>query len=127
MSLILPTKRLSERRSLLGMGAIILEQLKSPREVSRLWEDVKRAYATDSAQRPGLLADDAVKNATRTPGPQSFTYEWFVLALDFLYIVGVVDIRDGRVSKGRVRDSRVAETSGTEPSTASREGGLGTP
>ena len=82
--MILPTKRLSEPRSLLGMGAIILGELSKPRDLSGLWEDTKRAYSADD--RHGM-------------GPQSFTYEWFVLALDFLYLMDAIVIEDGRVRK----------------------------
>lgn len=82
--MILPTKRLSEPRSLLGMGAIILGEISKPKDLSRLWEDTKRAYSEGSNE---------------SAGPQTFTYEWFVLALDFLYLIEAVAIEDGRVRK----------------------------
>lgn len=92
MSMILPTKRLSEQRSLLGMGALILQQLRTPKDISRLWEDVKRAYlaspSNQSAHKP-------------TQSAQTFTYEWFVLALDFLFLVDAISVEDGRVKKRR--------------------------
>ena len=84
MPLILPTKRLSEPRSLLGMGAIILDELSTPKDLSRLWEDIKHAYTeTDRFSK----------------GPQTFTFEWFILALDFLYILETISIEDGKIFK----------------------------
>lgn len=90
MSMILPTKRLSEQRSLLGMGALILQQLRAPKDISRLWEDVKRAYLASPSS-----------NGSKTQSAQTFTYEWFVLALDFLFLVDAISVEDGRVRKRR--------------------------
>ena len=84
MPFILPTKRLNEPRSLLGMGAIILDELSTPKDLSRLWEDIKNAYTEKDRY---------------SVGPQTFTFEWFILALDFLYILEAVAIRDGRICK----------------------------
>lgn len=101
MAMILPTKRLSEQRSLLGMGALILRQLKAPKDVSRLWEDVKRAYLVSS--HPNGSATEAMAEAA--PRAQTFTYEWFVLALDFLFLVDAISVEDGRVKKLRQQSS----------------------
>lgn len=98
MGMILPTKRLSEQRSLLGMGALILRQLKAPKDVSRLWEDVKRAYLVSSDPNGPATAEVASR-------AQTFTYEWFVLALDFLFLVDAISVKDGRVKKLRQQSS----------------------
>lgn len=68
--MILPTKHISIRYSLLGTGAIILEHLYQPRTVSSLW--------------------GAVSNM-----PEFATFERFVLTLDLLYIIGAVEIDEG--------------------------------
>ncbi len=68
--MILPTKHISTRNSLLGVGAIILEHLYHPRTVSSLW------------------------NAVSTM-PEVATFERFVLTLDLLYMIGAIEINEG--------------------------------
>ena len=68
--IILPTKHISTRSSLLGVGAKIIEQLYYPRTVSSLW------------------------NAVSTM-PEVASFERFVLTLDLLYIIGVVEMDEG--------------------------------
>ena len=76
--MILPTKRLGEDRALITIAAEVLEKLYEPKTVSRLWEEV-RLSRTD-----GL-------------GDSLITYDWFVLSLDLLNMLGVVDLRHGRL------------------------------
>ena len=78
--MILPTKRLGQDRALLVVGGEILGLLSEPKTVSRLWEEVKRARSS-RAGNPPLM------------------YDWFVLALDFLYAVSAVEIEKGRIRK----------------------------
>ena len=78
--MILPTKHLSEERALLGIGAEILRLLNSPKTVSRLWDELKH-----------------IKNG-RSSGP-TFTYDWFVLSLDLLYILNAIELERGRVRR----------------------------
>lgn len=68
--IILPTKHISIRNSLLGVGAKVLEQLYYPKTVSALW------------------------NAVSTM-PEVATFERFVLTLDLLYIIGAVEMDEG--------------------------------
>jgi hypothetical protein len=68
--MILPTKHISTRNSLLGIGATILVHLNSPRTVTSLWNSVSKA-------------------------PEIGTFERFVLALDLLYMLGAVEIQEG--------------------------------
>ena len=77
--MILPSKHLREDRALLTIGADLLQLLGEPKTVSRLWSDTKR-------QREGV-----------TP----ITYDWFVLALDLLFAMGLVVFERGRVQKTR--------------------------
>ncbi len=78
--MILPSKHLSERRALLTVGSEILGILDRPRTVSALWE------------------------AMRTPKDKArrrLTYDWFVLALDLLFLMDAVTLRDGLLLKLR--------------------------
>ncbi len=67
--MITPNKYLQTSHSILGQAAIILTLRKSGMSVSSLWDEVR--------------------------GQKKITYERFVLALDFLYTVGLVDLREG--------------------------------
>lgn len=74
--MILPSKHLPENRSLLSVGAAILPHLSHPTTVSDLWEQM-------------LL----VRAETRTP--PALRYDSFVLALDLLFLMGIVELHDG--------------------------------
>lgn len=79
--MILPTKHLSQDRALLGVGAEILQILTEPKTVSRLWDELKRNRgAFDSC---------------------SLTYDWFVLALDFLFLLNAIELEKGIIRKGQ--------------------------
>ena len=78
--MLLPTKTLSPTRSLLGVGASILRLLDEPKPVSRLWEDFKRR-----------------RSALR--GSPTITFAWFVLALDMLFMFGLIQFDRGRIAK----------------------------
>lgn len=80
--MILPTKRISAARSLLGIGAELLRLLEEPKTVSRLWDDFKKAP----------IALDV-----------SPDFESVVLALDLLFALGAIDYRQGRISRGQPR------------------------
>lgn len=74
--MILPNKHIDIKRSLLGLGARIIERLQRPRTVTSLWEEVR--------ELPGIG-----------------TFENFSLALDFLFIVGAVELREGLLQRQR--------------------------
>ena len=63
--MILPSKHLPQDQSLLGVGAVLLLELRQPQTVTSLWERVR------SVDQVG-------------------TFERFVLALDLLHITGVI-------------------------------------
>ncbi len=71
--MILPSKHLSEDRALVTVGGDVLAQLREPKTVSRLWSDLKRSRAT------------------------TINYDWFVLSLDLLFAMGLIDFASGRV------------------------------
>ena len=72
--MILPTKHIPEERCLLGVGARLLLLLDREQTVSGLW-DIEPPHAP--------------------PVP----FDWFVLALDFLYAVGAVEWHRGLIRK----------------------------
>lgn len=72
--MILPTKHISTRNSLLGVGAIIIKHLNYPRTVTSLWSDLSRL-------------------------PEVATFERFVLVLDLLYMIGAIDLKEGLLYK----------------------------
>lgn len=80
--MILPTKGLAADRALLSVGAEILRHLDRPKTVSRLWEQLRHRQSS-------LL--------------EAIPYDWFLLALDFLYSLGAVDFEDGRLRRARRR------------------------
>jgi hypothetical protein len=80
--MILPTKGLAADRALLSVGAEVLRRLDRPQTVSRLWEQVK--------QRKDTLTE-------------TIPYDWFLLAVDLLYLCGAVDFEDGRLRRNRRR------------------------
>ncbi len=78
--MILPTKRLSQDRALLYVGGQILGLLDEPKTVSRLWDELKQTRIARS--ETAML-----------------TYDWYVLALDLLYAVSVIEYDRGRIRK----------------------------
>lgn len=78
--MILPSKQLSATRSLISIGADILYLLNEPKTVSRLWTELQRAN-------------------TIKYGNVIITYDWFILALDFLYLIAAIELIEGRIHK----------------------------
>jgi len=77
---ILPTKHLREDRALISIGAELLSLLNEPKTVSRLWDELRRSRAD-------------------RPDSSSVPFDWFILALDLLYLLGTIDLERGRLSK----------------------------
>ena len=75
--MILPTKGVSPRRALVSLGADILRLLTETKTVSRLWDDFRKSKVTTT----------------------DVTFDWFVLSLDFLFLVGAVEFDRGRVRR----------------------------
>jgi hypothetical protein len=78
--MILPTKHVRPDRALIGVGAEVLEILKRPMTMSRLWDEIRG--------RRTLLTPNA-----------PIDYQWFVLSLDLLYVIGAVDLERGLVRR----------------------------
>lgn len=77
--MILPSKHLPQERALLTVGAELLTCLHQPMTVSALWQKVAQPHKGDEPSVNGW--------------PISF--DWFVLALDLLYTLGAVHLREG--------------------------------
>lgn len=78
--IILPTKRIKEENSLIGLGAILLDFLDRPKTVSQLWDKVKKRY---------IGAD----------GLSSIPFDWFILSLDLLFLINVINSQEGLITK----------------------------
>ncbi|HXW71010.1 MAG TPA: ABC-three component system middle component 6 [Methylocella sp.] len=78
--MILPTKHIRPDRALLAVGGELLGRLREPMTVSRLWDELRSRRGDPSE-----------------PAPVS--YDWFVLALDLLYMVGAVEFERGLIRK----------------------------
>lgn len=79
--MILPTKHLRPERALLTIGADLLRSLREPMTVSRLWDEIR----TSRSSADGPFAP--------------INYDWFVLALDLLYMMGAIEFESGLVQK----------------------------
>jgi hypothetical protein len=76
--MILPTKGVASDRALLSVGADILRLLDRPKTVSLLWDSLRNRQSS-------LL--------------ENVSYDWFLLSLDLLYMLGAIDLEDGRILK----------------------------
>lgn len=73
--MILPDKYISEEDSLLSYGSIILDFLdKNPKDISTLWEDAKEGEIINS-------------------------YERFIMAINFLYLIDLIDMHKNFIVK----------------------------
>lgn len=75
--MILPTKGITPRTALLSIGAEILRALSGAQTVSKLWDDFRRADESHS----------------------TITYDWFLLALDLLFAMGIIVLDRGRIHR----------------------------
>jgi hypothetical protein len=70
--MILPTKHTTLSESLLGLGSYILSQLDKPKTVDDLWGSFIK-----------------VNNTPKYPA--SHTFDSFLLSIDFLFILGLIN------------------------------------
>ncbi|MER6076984.1 ABC-three component system middle component 6 [Streptomyces sp. NPDC001833] len=78
--MITPTKGIAPDRALLAVGAQIVMQLDRPLTVSQAWARLREW-----------------RRGHDHPAPLSFG--WFVLALDLLYALDLVDLRDDLLTR----------------------------
>lgn len=74
--MILPTKHIAEDRALLTVGATALRCLTRPMTVSTLWEEMSRLATGEKVHPP-------------------VRYDEFVLALDLLFLLAIIELQDG--------------------------------
>jgi hypothetical protein len=78
--MIMPTKHIPPDRALLTIGGELLGCLREPMTVSRLWDEFRG--------RRGKAAE-----------PAPINHDWFVLALDLLYVIRAVEFERGLLRK----------------------------
>lgn len=76
--MILPAKHLKQDRALLGIGHEVLTQLDEQRTISETWERFQLA-----------------RGAQANP----ISFDWFVLALGFLFAIGAITVDGGVLRK----------------------------
>ena len=79
--MILPSKHIPPNRALLTIGAEILKLLERPKTVSILWD--------------GMRAKDTIHTHGR------IGYDWFLLALDLLFLINAIEYKNGTVYRGQ--------------------------
>ncbi len=72
--MILPDKTIKLKYSFIGAGSKLLVELENPQTVSSLWEKVRDL--------------DEIK-----------TFDRYILILDFLYAIGLIEFREGLLKK----------------------------
>jgi hypothetical protein len=77
--MILPTKHIAIERSLLFVGAEIIKLLKRPRTVSSLWS--------------------AFRNLHGESERSNVSYDWFILSLDFLCMLGIAEVKEDKIRR----------------------------
>lgn len=80
--MILPTKHLDQDRALLTVGARILALLDQPKTVSATWEELSKSAHVQERK-------------------MKIRYDHFVLSLDLLYTIGVIEVNDGLLTRTR--------------------------
>jgi hypothetical protein len=70
--MIMPTKHIDLRNSLLNVGAILIRKLDEPKTINELWSEVKNLGEVRS-------------------------FEFFILGLDLLYAFRVINIERGLI------------------------------
>lgn len=82
--MILPTKGVSLRNALLSVGADVLRLLPEAKTVSRLWADFQGSRSSQA----------------------EIPFDWFVLSLDLLFLLGAIDFERGRVYRAQRAEER---------------------
>jgi ABC-three component (ABC-3C) system Middle Component 6 len=75
--MIMPSKYLREDEALIGVGAALIPLVEKDGNLSALWESAKKV--------------DAIGN-----------FERFILALDLLYLLGLIDLRNNEIVRTQV-------------------------
>ncbi|MBI5076038.1 MAG: hypothetical protein HZB62_12840 [Nitrospirae bacterium] len=73
--MIFPDKNITLSNSLIGVGSKIIIELSTPQTVSSLWEKARKKYL------------------------EVRTFERFVLTLDLLYALGLIELENGIIKR----------------------------
>ena len=76
--MLLPTKHIPEQRALLTVASDILGLLTSSKTTSRIWTELQLIRSSENDR---------------------LNFDWFVLALDFLYSINAIDVTEGLLHK----------------------------
>ncbi len=76
--MLLPTKGIPPESALLSIGANVLGLLAEPTSVSSLWERYQSKHVSRGTNRPGI------------------SFDWFSLALTFLFGIGVIEMTNAQ-------------------------------
>lgn len=76
-AMILPNKHLSQERSLLTIGAKLLNLLSQPKTVSALWEEISSSLSSKGQKKTTLR------------------YDAYILTLDLLFLIGAIELQEG--------------------------------
>jgi len=80
--MILPNKKIRPENSLIFIGGNILRSISEPKTISRVWHELSES--TD-------VNDDKSNH--------KLTFDWFILSLDFLFLIGVLELSQGKVMR----------------------------
>lgn len=72
--MILPTKHIGPLDSLLGIGALILERVRTTKTITQLWDELRAT-------------------------PQVATFDRLLFGLDLLYMMGLVELDGGVIRR----------------------------
>lgn len=75
--MILPTKGIPPNKALLAVAGEALRSLREAKTISRLWDDFRQ----------------------RSDPRSEVTFDWFVLGLDLLFMLGAVELDQGRLRR----------------------------
>ena len=80
--MILPTKGIPPRKALLTLGGEVLRALDETKTVSRLWDDFRK----------------------QSDQSEEVTFDWFILGLDLLFLLGAIEMERGRLRRTTGRE-----------------------
>jgi len=78
--MILPTKHLPPDRAIISVASEVYNLIGKRSSVSSIWNDLQDKH--NSLMQQGKIS-----------------YDWFILSLDFLYIIGAIEENSGRIMK----------------------------
>lgn len=96
--MILPTKHLREDQALIAVGGQLLSLLDEPKTVSRLWDELRRVRVEATAS-VATRWGPAMQRRQPQDGRCNIPFDWFILALDLLYLLGAIELERGRIRR----------------------------